>query len=988
VTVFGQSSNDLRYQSFLTTPNTLVHHDDEFVDVYDLVGKKKLVSGQAIGWSMDTVYGAFTVLGETTETYLFERNDYRKTSTVFASLSSSTTGAQTASHPPMLTVSAAGLVLTSSFTDASSKGAAIAVRYTLSGDSLLAAPTFPVAEQNISVTYGQSNSVPFARATNAESYSLDSGSLPAGMTLTPSGELVGSPLSVGYYTARVKATNSSGSAQTVLYIRSAAKAPGAPNIIGVNYGSPVTLIGYVEGAKGSDKDVVSAHFKSPDGTAINQRCLNGTCVIVNRDLRENADVPVTLKQSNESGSTESLNTIIVRRTVLPEPHTGVIVKGGVLGAAVTYTPSANMHGIEAIATTATVTRSSDNTVVKTFATCSPESCVLDGLPAGNGYVVTLTIVTAIGDVSSAPSDPFTVSEQAPVKTGPKLATTDLAVLSHEDFTLPLIATGTGDISFDVNYDDLPEGMYYDAETNSINGSVVAGVYVVRYTATDRNDKTEGTVTITATPSSLPAPGMLPAFNTYDQKFSVYPVYKKRSTLVAVNQFEWTSTVTVNGTKSTMTGTCTPQQKCTLPNAVWGQDLILTLKALPTAESGDTESEINTFTVRVPDLPPAVPTGKLSFERMPDLGAGTAVLMGNIRMKPSMKFPLSLGAAATVQVDATTGCDSINRQPILRLEGPRNGCSVDPFINVIQGDETVATNDDNGEVYVPIGADDDGNEIIDTYNMLSSRLNIVLEPGDYTIEASTFSDLFKDDSMREDVSDVEYDLWLTVITTPAEAERLMKTEVVGTASTEKVDRVVTVVPDPAKNDVIPADLAPAKSNALPGSVDSSGATAASIASLVSLNVESGVGKLTVTPNTLGGGTSESVEVTAMPGGRKCSTSASVSCTISGLSPWISYNLTAKVTGGQNTFATTARTTLQWKAGSTVKVSSLGLSNAAKVMGLNLRKGGVRVSGSCTLNAARTSITVRKAGSCKVTVQTTQKAKPKLGGAPLTATAVIK
>jgi len=83
--------------------------------------------------------------------------------------------------------------------------------------------------------------------------------------------------------------------------------------------------------------------------------------------------------------------------------------------------------------------------------------------------------------------------------------------------------------------------------------------------------------------------------------------------------------------------------------------------------------------------------------------------------------------------------------------------------VIQGDETVATNDDNGEVYVPIGADDDGNEIIDTYNMLSSRLNIVLEPGDYTIEASTFSDLFKDDSMREDVSDVEYDLWLTVIT---------------------------------------------------------------------------------------------------------------------------------------------------------------------------------------------------------------------------------
>ena len=101
----------------------------------------------------------------------------------------------------------------------------------------------------------------------------------------------------------------------------------------------------------------------------------------------------------------------------------------------------------------------------------------------------------------------------------------------------------------VNYDDLAEGMSFDAELNAITGAVNAGTYVVRYSATDRNGTTEGSVTITATPSKLRAPGMLPAFNTYDQKFSVYPFYKRNSDMSAVSQFEWTSTVTVDGVGS-------------------------------------------------------------------------------------------------------------------------------------------------------------------------------------------------------------------------------------------------------------------------------------------------------------------------------------------------------------------------------------------------------------------------------------------------------
>ena len=994
-TVFGKSlNNELAFASFYTGRDYIFFNDYEIIQVEDIAAGKKIITGQTVG-SDDKMYGAFTVQGDTAETYLVEHDVDRSRTTVFASLSSSATGARSSSQPPMLTISRAGLVLASSFTDASNKGTAIATRYTLNYAGLLAAPTFSASEQNISVTYGQSNSVPFAGAINATSYSLDRGSLPVGMRITTSGDLVGTPLSTGNYTAHIKATNAAGSAQTVLYIRSAPKTPGSPTVIGVDYRSPATLIGYAEGTKGSDKDVVTATFKKPDGTTMNQLCLKGTCVILNRDLPENRDVPVTLTQSNEAGVADSLNAIIVRSTVLPEPHTDVTATGGTLSATVTYTPSADMRGLAALTTTATVTQSSDDSVVLTHSGCSPDSCELSGLPAGSGYIVTLTIVTEEGDVSSEPSAPFTVNEPPAEKKSPKLATENMTLLAREDFVLPLVATGTGDVTFEVNYDDLPNGTDFDAETNTITGSVPTGTYEIRYSASDRNGTTEGTVTIVATPSQLRAPGMLPSFNTYDQKFSIFLFYERPSDWQSAREYEWTSTVTVNGKKSTATGTCFPREKCTLSNAVWGQDLTLTMKALPMEDSGDTESDVNTFIVSVPELPPAVPTGKITLERMPDINEQTAVVMGSVRMKPSMKFPITLGAAATLQVDATTSCDIIQDQVVLRLEGPRNGCSVDPYIKVFNGDETIATDDDSGAVQFPMATDDDGFEVFGVYNTLSARLSTILEPGEYLIEATSFGDIFKDDVQRAEEADVEYDLWITIITTPAEAERLMKNSIGGSSTNTTTELTVNLIPDPAKNDVIPADLQPARSNNLPAPVpnsespvQNSESAAESSGSVVSLTVEAGTGKVNVTPQTLGGGAKTSVTVKAKPGGRECTTTSGDTCSINKLSPWISYTLTANVTGSQNFFTTTARATLQWKAGAKVKVSSLGLSAAAKAMGLTLKKGGTRVSRNCTINAARTVITVGKSGSCWVTSRTTRTSKPKQSGPPLTATVTIK
>jgi hypothetical protein len=287
----------------------------------------------------------------------------------------------------------------------------------------------------------------------------------------------------------------------------------------------------------------------------------------------------------------------------------------------------------------------------------------------------------------------------------------------------------------------------------------------------------------------------------------------------------------------------------------------------------------------------------------------------------------------------------------------------------------------------MGTDEDGFEVFGVYNSLSSRLSTMLEPGEYLVEAMSYGDIVKDDVQRAEESDVEYDLWITIITTPAEAERLMKNDVVGTSTNTKPDLPVNVIPDPAKNDVIPADLQPAQSNNLSAPVQNSEPAAESSVSVVSLTVVSDTGKINVTPQTLGGGAKTSVTVKAQPGGRECTTTSGNTCSINKLSPWISYKLTANVTGSQNFFTTTAKPTLQWKAGAKVKVSSLKLSAAAKALGLTLKKGGTRVSRNCTINAARTVITVGKSGSCLVTSRTTRTSKPKQSGPPLTATVQI-
>jgi hypothetical protein len=110
VTVFGKFFNDLGFMSFYVDRDYIYYADYANIEVNDIVGDKKITTGQTVG-TWDKMYGAFTVQGDATETYLLEYDSDRGTSAVFASLSSGTTKAMSSSQPPMLTLSREGLVL-------------------------------------------------------------------------------------------------------------------------------------------------------------------------------------------------------------------------------------------------------------------------------------------------------------------------------------------------------------------------------------------------------------------------------------------------------------------------------------------------------------------------------------------------------------------------------------------------------------------------------------------------------------------------------------------------------------------------------------------------------------------------------------------------------------------------------------------------------------------------------------------------------------
>jgi hypothetical protein len=305
---------------------------------------------------------------------------------------------------------------------------------------------------------------------------------------------------------------------------------------------------------------------------------------------------------------------------------------------------------------------------------------------------------------------------------------------------------------------------------------------------------------------------------------------------------------------------------------------------------------------------------------------------------------------------------------------------------------LASDDDSGSfpIYDPTALQNEEDpQPTRIVNVFSSRLTAAVTPGTYTIEVADFTDISTSNEERR-LNRSDIDFYLVIITTPAEAERLVKTTM--SAESTPVTPQVPIVVEVAASDVVvvPPTLTPTESKALEGPQVNAVANKSG-ANVTNFSVTAGNKSLTLTPNVM---TTKSeippVQITLTPGNKSCTTAAGKACTITGLSPWLTYSATAIISGDTSGASRSGlRTSLELKAGSKVNVASLGLASAAQFVKATVAKKSLRATGSCSLNATQTVLTVGKSGSCSISVRTTKKVQKKnLAGPSLSLRAVIK
>ena len=847
-------------------------------------------------------------------------------------------------------------------------------------------PAWPAANQTAHVAYGRDSVIPLAIPSIPAWFQVSTGALPQGLSLSTSGTISGMPLKTGRFEATIQATNDGGSSTSRLTIIVDAVTPGSPIILTVRDKTAGPALFIDTQNAGSDVDVVKATAVGADSHKVVIECSSSVCQFDKSALHPGVLYTATVSAGNPAGSADSINSVQFSSVAAPEQVTGISVTPEELGASVTFDTNIKLNGSTI---NGFVVRLFDKEGLVAGQLRNTLPVVFTGLDSVDTYTVTVTPNVTAGEpgVPSLPSSPFKVLPAKPKLTKPVLTTEQsLVIPARMSFAFPLSATGSDDITYSVNTDILPAGISFDGESR-IQGGLNPGVYTVEYSATNELGTTEGTVEIIVEPGQLPVPVLWPSINTYDGKYSFFAGYGDDDLASdAVDHLEWAAQFTVDGQARSFAGICRSDMKCQLPEAPFGGEMTLTLRAIPVSDSGDSPSDAITHIVRVPEREPRVPVTKATFKRA-ESPAGLGIVEAHAHMTPSLKFALDLRAAGQIQVDAVTGCDLHGDRWFLNGQ-PADGCTVDPYLRLLNGEDVVEEDDDGG-AFMWDSESEDG-EVTTTHgtNLMSSRLSSSVETGRYVVEASDLSDIRGDNSTRG--ARGEFDLYIVIITTPEEADRLV-------GSTLPEETFTPQLPEPTVVKIVSAGVIQTPTTAaeagppipLPAApkTEAAGTVRMSVG-MVSVSPSNKALVVTPTVGSAGGKTPE-VTVVATPGNGSCISKDGAACTINGLSPWVNYVVTARAEGDTLSATSTGTPWLVVKAGTKVKVSGLGLSSAAKLVKSTVKKGGLRVSGNCSLNPARTSIAFGKSGTCTVTAQTTQKVKSKtIVGPPLTATILAK
>ncbi|MFC4210214.1 putative Ig domain-containing protein [Pedobacter lithocola] len=338
----------------------------------------------------------------------------------------------------------------------------------------------PAIAFNTTTLVNASNGFVYAKQIDAATggtpgftYTLASGSLPAGLSLSSTGLILGTPTATGDATFSIVATDTKGCTATASYTLSVTAAltfaPGAlPNgVTGTQYPAQV-----IPAATGGTGPYVYSAINLPPGLAFNAttREITGTPTQTG-----NYSIPVTVTDATGNSLTAIYTVKITNPLVLP----AATLASGVTGQV--YTPqtipsATGRTGPYIYAATNLPPGLAFNTTTKE----------ITGTPSSSGtFTFPVTVTDADGTIASTN---YTISVTDPLLLPSATLAGGVAGTAYTTQVLPAATGGVGPYTYVAT--GLPPGLAYNASTRAITGTPTqAGNYTISVTATDSEGRT-------------------------------------------------------------------------------------------------------------------------------------------------------------------------------------------------------------------------------------------------------------------------------------------------------------------------------------------------------------------------------------------------------------------------------------------------------------------------------------------------------------------
>ena len=354
----------------------------------------------------------------------------------------------------------------------------------------------------VGVSY--SNQLTVTNGTSPFSWSVSAGTLPAGLTLSSSGLLSGTPTTVGSSTFTVQVVDGSGQSATQSVTLVVTDVPAVPAAPTATAGITSATVSWV--APANNGSAITGYTVTPYKAGVAQTPVSYDATATTRTLTgltAGSSYTFTVAATNATGtSAPSAQSTAVTPYALPGAPTISAATAGDSAATLTWTtPSSNGSAITGYVVTPYIGATAQPT--QTFSTATTQT--VTGLTAGTAYTFTVAAVNQAGTgPASAASSPVTPNSP-PSLNFPAPPAGQVGVSYSNQLT---VTDGTSPFSWSATTGTLPPGLTLNASTGLLSGSPTAAgssTFTVQVVDGSGQSATESVTLVVTDKPAAPAP---------------------------------------------------------------------------------------------------------------------------------------------------------------------------------------------------------------------------------------------------------------------------------------------------------------------------------------------------------------------------------------------------------------------------------------------------------------------------------------------------